>query len=164
MQSEISTKLRKTIANYQKLGVRRMAKAENHGKRSTNFYLDLTNVWNTKSNDQNKQYSAIRDSSLFSDERAITFLKFNYRSSEQGGLEFSTAFKKFDKHPSIKIRHRGTMQITDLWNDNTMQEVMGSPAFPRDRLKILKVWARKGVDSADHFRPNASLRLHTDPS
>lgn len=82
MNEEVS--MRKTLANYEKIGVRRMARAERFSKRNTKFYLDLTNLWRTNSQDQNKQYQAIRDSDLFSDNRAITFLKFNYRNYEPG--------------------------------------------------------------------------------
>lgn len=35
------------------------------------------------------------------------------------------------------------MQVADLWSDQMMQEMVGSPAFPRDRLKILKIWGQK---------------------
>ena len=38
---------------------------------------------------------------------------------------------------------KGTMQVTDLWSDRHMQDVMGAPTFPRDRLKILKLWGQK---------------------
>ena len=38
---------------------------------------------------------------------------------------------------------KGTMQVSDLWSDRQMQDVMGAPAFPRDRLKILKMWGQK---------------------
>jgi hypothetical protein len=42
-----------------------------------------------------------------------------------------------------KKSQRGTMNITDLWGDTQMQKVIGSPSFPRDRLKILKVWGNR---------------------
>ena len=42
-----------------------------------------------------------------------------------------------------KKSQRGTMNITDLWGDSQMQKVIGSPSFPRDRLKILKVWGSR---------------------
>jgi hypothetical protein len=42
-----------------------------------------------------------------------------------------------------KKSQRGTMTIADLWGDSQMQKIMGSPSFPRDRLKILKVWGNR---------------------
>ena len=48
-----------------------------------------------------------------------------------------------------KKSQRGTMNITDLWGDTQMQKVMGSPSFPRDRLKILKVWGNRKKESAE---------------
>jgi hypothetical protein len=118
-----------------------MARAEHGSKRSTKFYLDLTNLWKTNSQDQNKQYQAIRDSDLFSDDRAATFLKFNYRNYEPGTYGYGSAFQKIKrKGTTTKLRQKGTMQVADLWGDEMMQQVLGSPAFPRDRLKILRVW------------------------
>lgn len=60
--SDIDTNARKTLAAYEKLGLRRAAKAENHAKRATQFYLDLTNLWQTHNIEQTKQYKAIKDS------------------------------------------------------------------------------------------------------
>ena len=40
---------------------------------------------------------------------------------------------------------KGTMQVADLWSDRQMQDVMGTPSFPRDRLKILKLWGDKKI-------------------
>lgn len=141
MQIDLDNKMRKTLASYQKLGIRRMAKTS-QPKRNSNYYLDLTNLWKTNSQDQNKQYQAIRDSELFSDARCNTFLRFNYRNYEPGTYNYSNAHTKI-KRRSKKPLNKGTMQVTDLWSDKQMQEVMGSPAFPRDRLKILKLWGQK---------------------
>ena len=69
-------------------------------KRNSNCYLDLTNLWKTNSNEQNKQYKAIRDSDLFHDKRAHTFLKFNYRNYEHGSFNFSSAFQQVKKRNS----------------------------------------------------------------
>ena len=82
--SDLNASAQKTVAAYEKRGLRRAAKAENHSKRATQFYLDLTNLWKTKNQEQTKQYKAIRDSELFGDERALTFLRYNYRSCEKG--------------------------------------------------------------------------------
>lgn len=49
------------------------------------------------------------------------------------------------------------MQVTDLWSDPHMQDVMGSPSFPRDRLKILKIWAGKGAPRP--VKVGSNLRL-----
>ena len=54
--------------------------AKTHQKKRDTSFIDLTNLWKTNSEDQNKQYKALRDSDLFSDSRGKTFLKFNYRS------------------------------------------------------------------------------------
>ena len=57
--------MRKTLASYSKLGMRRMAKT--HQKKRDTSYIDLTNLWKTNSTNQNKQYQALRDSDLYSD-------------------------------------------------------------------------------------------------
>ena len=142
MQDDLDNKMRKTLATYHKLGIRRMAKTSQTRRNSNNYYLDLTNLWKTNSQEQNKQYQAIKDSDLFSDARAETFLKFNYRNYEPGTYNYSIAHAKI-KRKNKKVLNKGTMQVTDLWSDKQMQEVMGSPAFPRDRLKILKLWGQK---------------------
>ena len=143
--SDLNASAQKTVAAYEKRGLRRAAKAENHSKRATQFYLDLTNLWKTKNQEQTKQYKAIRDSDLFGDERALTFLRYNYRSCEKGTYNYPTAFKILGSKSSSKLKLKGTMQVADLLSDASMHEVMGSPTFPRDRLKILKVWARNGL-------------------
>jgi hypothetical protein len=112
-------------------------------KRNTQMYLDLTNLWKTNSQDQTKQYQAIRDSELFSDDRASTFLKFNYRHYEPGTSSYDVVHYRVKRRGRSQPPRKGTMQVTDLWADKQMQEVMGSPTFPRDRLKILKVWGQK---------------------
>lgn len=116
---DLETKMRKTLANYQKLGIRRMAKTS-QTRRNSNYYLDLTNLWRTNSQDQNKQYQAIRDSDLFSDTRSNTFLKFNYRNYEPGTYNYSMAHTKI-KRKLKKPLNKGTMQVTDLWSDKQMQ-------------------------------------------
>lgn len=81
-----------------------------------------------------------------------TFLKFNYRNHEKtAAVNYSTAFDKLSKgkgyilsKPKKKII-KGTMNVTDLWGDSTMQEVIGQPAFPKDRLKILKMYENGGA-------------------
>jgi len=143
--SDMNANAQKTVALYEKRGMRRAAKVEHHTKRATQFYLDLTNLWKTKNKEQTKQYKAIRDSELFSDERANTFLRFNYRNCEKGTYDYPTALKALNRKAASAIKLKGTMQVTDLWCDASMHEVMGSPTFPRDRLKILKVWAKNGV-------------------
>lgn len=142
MQMDVETTMRKTLATYSKLGMRRMAKTSG-SKRLSGCYLDLTNLWRTNSSEQNKQYQAIRDSDLFSDCRSHTFLKFNYRNYEHGSYTYSSAHNKVKKRNKEKVLLKGTMQVTDLWSDRQMQDVMGAPAFPRDRLKILKLWGQK---------------------
>lgn len=114
---DIDSSMRKTLANYEKIGVRRMARAEHPSKRNTKFYLDLTNLWRTNSQDQNKQYQAIRDSDLFSDARTATFLKFNFRNYEPGSHGYTTAFEKVKRTKLTRLRQKGTMQIADLWGD-----------------------------------------------
>lgn len=114
---DIDSSMRRTLANYEKIGVRRMARAEHPSKRNTKFYLDLTNLWRTNSQDQNKQYQAIRDSDLFSDARTATFLKFNIRNYEPGSHGYATAFEKIKRTKPAKLKQKGTMQIADLWGE-----------------------------------------------
>ncbi len=120
LHSDIDFNARKTLAAYQKIGLRRAAKAENHTKRATQLYLDLTNLWKTNNSEQSKQYKAIKDSSIFSDQRTITFLKFNYRNCEKGTYNYSAAYPKTNQRLGSQAKLKGTMQVTDLWSDVLM--------------------------------------------
>jgi len=53
------------------------------------------------------------------------------------------------------------MQVTDLWTDFTLQQIMGSPAYPRDRLKILKIYAGKSAGNIS-IR-SKTMRMNTLP-
>ena len=118
---DIEGNMRKTLASYSKLGVRRLAKTQ-QSKRSSNFYLDLTNLWKTNSDDQTKQYKAFRDSGMFSDNRMNTFINYNYRSYEPGTYSYSAAHSKIKRtRTNKKPILRGTMQVADLWSDKQMQ-------------------------------------------
>jgi hypothetical protein len=84
---------------------------------------------------------------MFTKKREETFLRFNFRRTENGTLNFDQAYKRMPR-TSLSItrnkkKQRGTMNITDLWGDAQLQKVIGSPSFPRDRLKILKVWGNR---------------------
>jgi hypothetical protein len=46
LQSE--GELRKMLANYEKLGLRRIARMEKEKEKEEEIHLDLTNVWHTK--------------------------------------------------------------------------------------------------------------------
>lgn len=88
-------------------------------------------------------------------------MKFNYRNSEQGTYNYRQALKKIERTTIKNSRStadlKGTMHVNELWSENQVQQVMGSPAFPRDRLKILKIWAGKGAPKA----PRISKILRT---
>jgi hypothetical protein len=88
-------------------------------------------------------------------------MRFNYRNTENGTINYRQAYKKIERGTlgSDKRNNstRGTMQVTDLWGDSQVQEVMGSPSFPRDRLKILKIWAGKGAPRPVKVGSNARL-------
>ena len=47
MQLDLQSTMRKTLATYSKLGIRRLGKTKT--KRNSNFYVDLTNLWKTNS-------------------------------------------------------------------------------------------------------------------
>jgi hypothetical protein len=125
----------------------------------------LTNLWQTKTRSQEKQYRAIKDSGLFSQLRTKTFLRFNYRNTETGTFNYRQAHRKIERGSlggaRPNLTSKGTMQVTDLWGDPQMLEVMGSPSFPRDRLKILKIWAGKGAPRP--LKVGSSVRLSTLP-
>lgn len=55
------------------------------------------------------------------------------------------------------------MQVTDLWGDEMMQQVMGSPTFPRDRLKILRVWGKKAKSEMPLVKDGNNKRVSTVP-
>jgi len=57
---------------------------------------------------------------MFSDNRAITFLKFNFTNSEKRTDNYSTAYEKMNKKSSSQMKFKGTMQVTDLWSDSLM--------------------------------------------
>lgn len=157
--------LRKMLAVYEKLGLRRVARSDRQNLIDEDFHIDLTNLWHTKTRAQEQQYTAIKDSGLFSQLRTKTFLRFNYRNTETGTFNYAQTFKKIERG-SLGSRRgnshkKGTMQVTDLWGEPQMQEVMGSPSFPRDRLKILKIWAGKGAPRPAKVRSN--VRLQTQP-
>lgn len=126
MNAETEVEMRKILASYEKLGARRVARAHNLNHRQSNFYLDLTNIWRTKTPQQENQYQAIRDSELFSEERTATFLRFNYRSSEKGTYDYEAAYKRlarskrFTGKPNSKF-NKGTMHVADLWSDSSVQ-------------------------------------------
>ncbi len=160
---DMNATMRKTLASYEKIGVRRMARSDNHNKRSTKFYIDLTNLWRTNSQDQNKQYKAIRDSELFSDGRTVTFLKFNYRNYEPGTYGYGAAYGKIKRKGTMRLGHKGTMQVADLWGEETMQQVIGSPAFPRDRLKMLRIWGQKSQKEISSMGGGGNKRILTLP-
>ena len=42
-----------------------------------------------------------------------------------------------------KIYGKGTMHISELWSEKKMKEVIGNLPFPRDRLKVLKMYPKK---------------------
>lgn len=88
-------------------------------------------------------------------------MRFNYRNTETGTINYRQAYRKVERASLASVKrnmsHRGTMQVTDLWGDPQVQEVMGSPSFPRDRLKILKIWAGKGAPRP--IKVGSNLRL-----
>lgn len=88
-------------------------------------------------------------------------MRFNYRSTETGTLNYRQAYKKVERSSlggdKRNKSYRGTMQVTDLWADPQVQEIMGSPSFPRDRMKILKIWAGKGAPRP--VKVGSNLRL-----
>lgn len=89
-------------------------------------------------------------------------MRFNYRNTEQGTYNYKQAHRKvqratFRSSTSLK---KGTMNVNDLWAEAQIQQVMGSPAFPRDRLKILKIWAGKGAPRP--LKIGTTMRIHTE--
>lgn len=78
----------------------------------------------------------------------MTFVKFNYRNTEINNISYNEAFKKvvqrdkkyLNKSYLRKQYSKGTMNITELWSERSMQQVLGSMPYPRDRLKILKLY------------------------
>ncbi len=91
-------------------------------------------------------------------------MRFNYRNTEQGTYNFTQAFNKIKRRTLGSTRSntckKGTMHVNDLWGDVQLQEVMGTPSFPRDRLKILKIWAGKGAPKPAKI--GSSFRLKTE--
>jgi hypothetical protein len=154
------------LASYEKIGLRRVAKADRDKSLEDSFYLDLTNLWQTKTRNQEHQYQAIKDSGVFSQQRSQTFMRFNYRYTETGTFNYRQAFKKVERGKTIGstrsntcLKGKGTMHVTDLWGDPLMQQVLGAPSFPRDRLKILKIWAGKGAPRK--VKVASSVRIQT---
>lgn len=150
------------LAVYEKVGMRRVARAEREVYSEESFHIDLTNLWQTKTRSQERQYQAIKDEGTFSQQRTQTFLRFNYRNTEQGTYNYKQAHRKVKRATfrSNKSLKKGTMNVNDLWAESQIQQVMGSPAFPRDRLKILKIWAGKGAPRP--LKIGTTMRIHTE--
>lgn len=89
-------------------------------------------------------------------------MRFNYRNTETGTYNYKKAFKKVERGSlgtgRMNSLTKGTMQVTDLWADPQMHEILGSPSFPRDRLKILKIWAGKGAPRPAKVGSNTRLK------
>ena len=58
---------------------------------------------------------------------------------------YNKLIKKDNKEllSSNKIYGKGTMHISELWSEKKLKEVIGNLPFPRDRLKVLKMYPKK---------------------
>lgn len=70
-----------------------------------------------------------------------TFIRFNYRTIEPKMIAFDHVhhklFNSTDSSSGQKIMFKGSMNISELWSEKNLQELIGSLPFPKDRLKIL---------------------------
>ncbi len=70
-----------------------------------------------------------------------TFLKFNFRTMETQNMNYHSVFQKTLAH-SNKLRRdrsslRGSMNVSELWSERNLQDILGSLPYPKDRLKVL---------------------------
>jgi hypothetical protein len=56
------------------------------------IYIDTRNLWKASTVSQEKQYESIRKSGILNSSRKLTFIKFNYRSSEDRNVSYGDVF------------------------------------------------------------------------
>jgi hypothetical protein len=67
--------------------------------------------------------------------------------------------KPSNEYSSNKIYSKGTMNVAELWSERKLKEVLGNLPFPRDRLKVLKMYPRKNNRL---YLPSNSKRMLTE--
>ena len=85
----------------------------------------MSNLWKSSCKDDQKLFTAIKQSDLFSEDRIETFVKFNYRTVENKDINYSSAYQKIlnqkNKLFGEKNALRGTMSVSELWSEGNLQ-------------------------------------------
>jgi hypothetical protein len=113
------------------------------------MFIDMTNLWKSNSQEEERLFSAIRHSGLLSEQRLDTFVKFNYRTMENKNINYHAVFQKtLAQRNKLKHDHsslRGTMNVSELWSERNLQDILGSLPYPKDRLKVLRSYETKNA-------------------
>lgn len=122
------------------------------------MFIDMSNLWKSSSQEEERLFAAVKKSDLFSEDRMDTFIKFNYRAMENKDMNYHTAFQKILsprnklKPKPEKISLRGTMNVSELWSEKNLQDVLGSLPYPKDRLKVLHSYEKNNAFKIKHLR------------
>jgi hypothetical protein len=132
--------MQKTQSNSRSSGLTplRHAAARHHSQ--DEMRIDIYNLWNAKTKEEEQIFKAVRHSQVFAPDRAETFVRFNYRHTDHRAINYDSAFDRILAPKSgiggVKIP-RGSMHVNELWCEKNLEELMGNLPFPKDRLKIL---------------------------
>jgi hypothetical protein len=58
------------------------------------MFIDMSNLWKSSCREEERLFTAIKQSGLFSEERVDTFVKFNYRTMESQNMNYHSVFQK----------------------------------------------------------------------
>jgi hypothetical protein len=83
-----------------------------------------------------------------------TFVKFNFRTTETQNMNYHSVFQNTlaqnNKLRRDRSSRRGSMNVSELWSEKNLQEILGSLPYPKDRLKVLH-----------SYEKNKALRIRT---
>jgi hypothetical protein len=120
------------------------------------MFIDMSNLWKSSSKEEGRLFTAVKKSDLFSEDRMDTFIKFNYRTMENKNMNYHTVFQKVlsqrNKLKPDKISLRGTMNVSELWSEKNLQDIIGSLPYPKDRLKVLHSYEKNNAIRIKYLR------------
>ena len=113
------------------------------------MFIDMSNLWKSSCSEEERLFSAVKQSGLFEEDRMDTFVKFNYRTIENKNIHYHAVFDKTLAQRN-KLKHnrtslRGSMNVSELWSERNLQEVLGSLPYPKDRLKVLHSYEKRNA-------------------
>lgn len=77
-------------------------------------------------------------------------------------MNYHTAFQKIlsprNKLKPEKMSLRGTMNVSELWSEKNLQDVLGSLPYPKDRLKVLHSYEKNNAFKIKLMRKKQMLR------